>query len=164
MNEPVQQPEEGPDMPLPPAVYPLCIVGSALMLEKHFPIAMPEVLLPGMAFSEPASICTVLLAIAFMAWGIKTMRENKTTFLPHRVASRLIENGPFRFSRNPIYFGFTLLLLAVFLANANMWLLILLPLNVWLLHRYVVLPEELNLALCFGEQYTQYKNKVRRWL
>ena len=163
-NQQPQQPDEGPEMPLPPAIYPLCIAGSALMLEKHLPIALPETLLTSAEFSAPASYCTLLLALGFMAWTIQVMRAHNTTLLPHRIANTLIDSGPFRFSRNPIYLGFSLLLLAVFFSNGNLWLLILLPLNIGLLQHFVVLPEERNLSFLFDEDYKKYQNKVRRWL
>jgi protein-S-isoprenylcysteine O-methyltransferase Ste14 len=76
----------------------------------------------------------------------------------------LVTEGPFRYSRNPIYLALTLLYLGVaFLVNA--WWILLLVVPVLLVIRYgVIAREEVYLARKFGDAYRQYTTQVRRWL
>ena len=73
-------------------------------------------------------------------------------------------NGPYRFSRNPIYLGFTGILIGLPLALGTYWGLILSPLFVLLIGYLVIQHEESYLGRRFGEMYDTYKNQVRRWV
>ncbi len=79
-------------------------------------------------------------------------------------ASSLVTGGLFRFSRNPIYLGLLLILIgwAVTLEHsiAYIWL----PLFVFFINRYQIIPEEMALQRQFTKTYKNYQNKVRRWL
>jgi protein-S-isoprenylcysteine O-methyltransferase Ste14 len=104
----------------------------------------------------------VALAVA----GVITFRTAATTVdptHPERSVS-LVTRGPYRCSRNPMYLGMALLLAgwAAFLANAAS--LAGLPLFVAYLNRWQIEPEERALADKFGEEFENYRKRVRRWL
>lgn len=76
----------------------------------------------------------------------------------------LVMTGPYRFTRNPIYFSFAVIFAGCSLsANAPILALMIVPM-LWALHRFVVRPEEAHLEVAFGEDYRGYVGRVRRWL
>ena len=75
----------------------------------------------------------------------------------------LVFKGPFRFSRNPIYLSMVSLLLGVGIWTNSLWFIGLAALVVVLLFWGVISREERYLERMFGEEYLNYKRRVRRW-
>ncbi len=96
--------------------------------------------------------------------AVRLFRKHNTTIKPGETSSQLVVDGPFRFSRNPIYLGMVLLLsgFAVLFGSLTPWLV--LPVFVALIARNVIPVEEAILAETFGPQYQQYRSNVRRWI
>jgi len=98
--------------------------------------------------------------------GVRYFRRAKTTVNPMKPesASALVASGIYRYSRNPMYLGFLLMLLgwALWLSNASA--LLLLPAFVLYMNRFQICPEERALLSLFGPDYMQYRARVRRWL
>lgn len=102
--------------------------------------------------------------VAIAVWGALTFRRHHTSVLPFRAATALVQSGPYRFTRNPMYLGMTIAHLGGALALNAMWPIILLPMALVLLYRLVIRKEEAHLAEVFGEEYAGYRRRVRRWL
>lgn len=113
-----------------------------------------------------ATVGTALLAVglSLMAWGMITFRLARTAIVPMRGASRLVERGPYRFTRNPMYTGMTLAYLGVAAILNSAWPLLALPIVLALLVRLVIRREEAYLLDAFGAEYSAYRARVRRWL
>jgi len=98
--------------------------------------------------------------------GMIAFRRAKTTINPFKpaAASSLVSEGVYRYTRNPMYAGLLLTLIgwAAFLSNPLA--LLLLPLFVLYINRFQIDPEERVLSSLFGAEYSDYKNRVRRWL
>ncbi|HEX7719149.1 MAG TPA: isoprenylcysteine carboxylmethyltransferase family protein, partial [Woeseiaceae bacterium] len=73
-------------------------------------------------------------------------------------------DGPYRFTRNPMYLLMVLVCVAVAIILSNAWIVVLTPLCAWALYRFAILPEEAYLERKFGDGYRDYKRRVRRWL
>ena len=101
------------------------------------------------------------LALAFS--GIATFRRSKTSIAPNRDASRLVIAGPYRFTRNPMYSGLTMQYLGLSLLLSTAWAVLLLPLVLVVLYRFVIVREERYLTAAFGDQYREYQAQVGRW-
>jgi protein-S-isoprenylcysteine O-methyltransferase Ste14 len=102
-----------------------------------------------------------VVGAAIAGWGWLTFRRARTTTVPGQKPSLMVTWGPYRFSRNPMYVGLTLAYLGEAGLLQQLWPVILLPLTV----AYVVIPvEEGKLREVFGEEYTGYQARVRRWL
>jgi protein-S-isoprenylcysteine O-methyltransferase Ste14 len=97
-------------------------------------------------------------------WALWTIGANRTALLPGQSTTTLIESGPFKRSRNPLYVGLLVGSAGLSLVAASLWALVALPLEWALLHWGAVLPEERYLAAKFGDSYTEYTRRVRRWL
>jgi protein-S-isoprenylcysteine O-methyltransferase Ste14 len=84
--------------------------------------------------------------------------------IPVRPATALITEGPFRFTRNPLYLSLALLYLGIALGLGVLWPIVLLPALMLLVQQLVVLREEAYLESRFGDAYRTYRKRVRRWL
>ena len=104
------------------------------------------------------------LGIAIMGWGLLTFVRHRTAIIPHRPATRLVDTGPYRYSRNPMYVGMTTAYLGGVLVTNMFWPLLLLPLVLLGLTRAVIRREERYLADAFGAEYDAYRARTRRWL
>ncbi len=76
----------------------------------------------------------------------------------------LVENGPYAFSRNPMYVGWALIYLAALLFSRSLWILLLFPVVLLVTHVWAVLPEERALEARFGPLYDAYRERVPRYL
>ena len=123
----------------------------------------PIRLLPG-PWGGVVGAALIAVGVAIMPPVLLRFRRAGTAFNPHKPASALITDGPYRFSRNPAYIALTLWYLgAAFLLN-NGWVLLLVVPVLLVMDRRVIPAEERHLQAKFGEQYLRYKSHVRRWL
>jgi protein-S-isoprenylcysteine O-methyltransferase Ste14 len=106
----------------------------------------------------------LVLGMALATWGRATMRRGGTNIDPREPALALVTDGPFRFSRNPLYVAITLFYLGLTLIADALWPLLLLVPLLWVTHYGIVLREERYLENKFGETYLSYKRQVRRWI
>jgi protein-S-isoprenylcysteine O-methyltransferase Ste14 len=124
-------------------------------------------LVGGTASPLPLEVAGVLLGaagLALVGWGLVTFRRARTGIYPTQSASRVVDAGPYRFTRNPMYVGMTLLYVGLALAANTAWPFVLLPAVLWALHALVIRREERYLRAAFGEAYDAYCRRVRRWL
>jgi protein-S-isoprenylcysteine O-methyltransferase Ste14 len=117
----------------------------------------------------PAMLRYIGLAFAFVGFllGIGAFIEfmkARTTLDPHGAAKQLVTSGIYRFTRNPIYLGFLLVLVGLPLYFGLYWGIVLAPLYVFLMNRLVIQHEEAYLERKFGKMYMDYTSQVRRWL
>jgi protein-S-isoprenylcysteine O-methyltransferase Ste14 len=103
-------------------------------------------------------------AITLAIWAVATMQRTGQSPNPHSPTPSIIESGPYRISRNPMYLQLVLATLGLAILLGNLWLLILTPVCAWVLLHYAILPEEDYLQRKFGEPYLAYCRRVRRWL
>ena len=108
----------------------------------------------------------VILAagLTFMSWGLLTFAKARTGILPGRPAKQIVSHGPYRLSRNPMYTGMATAYIGGALILNSGWALILLPLVMLALYRFVIQPEEQYLSLAFPTEYGEYRRKVRRFI
>jgi len=156
MGDPVRRPAT---LVLPPLPYALALYASWHLDRNVWPAPLP--LGPSGAWLGWGLIWTGLL---LFAWTLFTFWRHRTTVNPYRPASCLVVEGPFRFSRNPIYVGDWLIYLGVTILLQTLWPIAFAPL-VWLIIRYgVIRHEERHLEAKFGQEFVAFKARVRRWL
>lgn len=88
----------------------------------------------------------------------------RTTLDPHGSVKTVVSTGIYRITRNPIYLGMVLMLVGFPLTFGNVWGIPLAPVFILLMNKLVIEHEEVYLAKKFGEGYTGYKSRVKRWL
>ncbi|HEV7308020.1 isoprenylcysteine carboxylmethyltransferase family protein [Ensifer sp.] len=143
----------------PPIAW-LAAVGGGLLLDGAYPLPF----LPGLLTGRLIGLAIFAAGLALMIWAATTFRRAGTEIQTTRPTSAIVEVGPYRFSRNPIYVAMLLGIFGLALAFNSLWLLFLL-MPFWLVIRYgVVAREEAYLERKFASEYLTYKARVRRWL
>jgi protein-S-isoprenylcysteine O-methyltransferase Ste14 len=142
---------------------PLLFLGS-LALGVLAQLALPLGFASGSGLRVGVGLALVAAGVAAIAWPIVWMRRTHQDPDPREPSPELILGGPFRFSRNPIYVGMTLIQAGAGVALGNAWLLLLLAPTLVVLRREVIAKEEAYLARKFGDAYLAYQRSVRRWL
>lgn len=131
----------------------------AILLQKILPIfVIPRL---------PAQILGAFLIVLNFGLGLPalwSMIQAKTSPNPHQATTSLVLLGVYQISRNPMYIGLTLVFSGLLTYFQISWGLLFVPLVVWFITIWVIIPEEKYLAAKFGEEYLGYKSKVRRWI
>jgi protein-S-isoprenylcysteine O-methyltransferase Ste14 len=106
------------------------------------------------------------MGITIILAAILSFRRLQTTINPLQPdkATSLVVSGIFRLSRNPMYLGMLLILIAVSLASGAVVGLFLLPAFIAYISFFQILPEEKAMRELFSDQYAEYCKKVRRWI
>src|SRR5262249_32918242 len=143
----------------PPIAWVVAVLaGFALnwLLPLPFvPAAVPAGWLGSMAFA---------LALALLAWAIVTITRAGSNVPTNLPTTTIVESGPYRFTRNPIYLGMFLGLIGLAIAFDNLWLLMMLVPFALVIRYGVVAREEAYLERNFCDVYRGYRSRVRRWL
>jgi protein-S-isoprenylcysteine O-methyltransferase Ste14 len=143
----------------PPLAWALAvIVGFALdwlMPLPFVPAGMPAGWLGGAVFAA---------ALALLAWAIATITGAGSNVPTNRPTMSIVETGPYRLTRNPIYLAMMLALVGLAIAFDNLWLLLTLVAFALVIRYGVVAREEAYLDRKFGEVYRGYRAHVRRWV
>ena len=143
---------------LPPLVY-----GAAFIVGLLLHLVLPLHVLPPTLARGIGVVC-VLVSLPLALATFRVLSRAHTPVDPLKPTTALVTEGPFRYSRNPIYVALTLLYVGVALL-VNVWWILLLVVPVLLVIRYgVIAREEAYLTRKFGEAYRQYTAQVRRWL
>ena len=146
----------------PPAV-PVLTILLGVTLQRLWPVKADL----GMDRSTRHWIGGLIVAGAFFglgAWSVILFRRSGQNENPWKPTPQIVERGPFRITRNPMYLQMIIICIGVAVILANPWILLLIPLAGWVLQRLAILPEEAYLERKFGDTYRAYKNRVRRWL
>ena len=127
---------------------------------------LPGDALPGLIAggARPTGFILVAAGIGFSLWGILTFFRAKTTIVPHRAVSSLVDRGPYRVTRNPMYVGLATAYVGLALFQNRLWPFAFLPLVLALLVIAVIRPEERYLEERFGDDYHAYRRRVRRFI
>jgi protein-S-isoprenylcysteine O-methyltransferase Ste14 len=138
--------------------------GLAVILGLALDWLMPLRFLPASLPARSIGALMFVLALALFAWAITTMTSAGSNVPTSRPTTVIVETGPYRFTRNPIYLGMFLALIGLAIAFDDLWLLILLVPFALAIRYGVVAREEAYLERKFGDVYRAYQARVRRWL
>ena len=146
---------------IPPPVYMLMMAGWMWSLDRYFPVYH--------WLDSPwnrVGLVIVGASILLDVWSLLLFFSVKTTPNPMNPDNtrHLVTTGLYRISRNPMYLGLLVMLTGWALYLGSVSPLSALPLFVWILTRQQIEPEEMILADKFGQQYEDYKRRVRRWI
>lgn len=133
-------------------------VGWALTASVGDPVPLPVT-----ASRNVALALTAAFAV-WNGWALWLMARHRTALLPGGATRRILDVGPFRWSRNPLYLGLIAFDVALALFWPSFWALILTPAGILALWWGAIVPEERYLAEKFGDEYRAYCARVRRWL
>ncbi len=142
----------------PPFVALFYIVVT-MVLQRFVPVS----------FTVPVYLRNVGLGLTFIGFMIGVgafieFRKARTTLDPHGSVKALVTGGIYRFTRNPIYLGFFLMVVGFPLSSGSFWGIVAAPFYATTMSRLVIEKEEAYLEKKFKEQYTGYRLRVRRWI
>ncbi|AQS37390.1 putative protein-S-isoprenylcysteine methyltransferase [Shewanella psychrophila] len=150
---------KGAGVRIPPPVvfifFMFCGLGVDLIypLDTHIPVVLAYL---GMAISIFGLVVLLYLATLF--------KRVKTNIEPWKPTSRIISTGIYAYSRNPIYLAFCTIPLGAGLFFSHIWLILsVLPACISIYY-LAIRPEEAYLTEKFGDEYLEYRRRVRRWL
>jgi protein-S-isoprenylcysteine O-methyltransferase Ste14 len=150
--------DETAGIPLPPPVIPFGIFLAGALVHWVAPIRRwPSDGTPWLGW--------ILVALGFIlaTWSVAALARAGTPVDPDHPVRALVVSGPYQYARNPIYTAFCLLYVGLAWA-LGMWVcLLLFPLVPIGLMSIVIRREETYLERRFGQQYIDYRSKVRRW-
>jgi protein-S-isoprenylcysteine O-methyltransferase Ste14 len=146
-------------------IPPLAVVGLAAGLGWITARSVPAL---NFEFSGRAELAATvgLLGVACSVLGVASFRLARTTVNPMTpdATTALVVFGIYRVTRNPMYLGFLLLLLAEMVWLANPVAFLVAPAFVLYLNRFQIAPEEIALRSRFGAEFNSYAAQVRRWI
>ena len=144
----------------PPVTYIPPLVAGLLLHFLWTPLRFFPEWWIGHAVGWPLVIAGVLLS----AWSIRTMFRASEPPDPYEPTGQIVATGPYTFSRNPIYLSFNPVYVGIAFVVNTVWPIIFLPFGIALLYYGVIAREESYLERVFGDEYRQYKARVRRWV
>jgi len=158
MNDMTARPNS---LPWPPIIY-FAAIAVSVFLNVCYPLPWFGQPLSGILF-----VLGWLMIAAFVALNhsaIRTMRRAGTTVRPDRGTDRLVTDGAFSFTRNPLYLAGTMALLGIGLVSGIVWFLLLAILASSAVQKLAIEREERHLQARFGQTYLDYAGRVRRWI
>jgi len=148
------------ELKIPPAAVFLICIGLIWATDSLLPLLF-DISVNGW----PVKLLLVLGTLTAVS-GVIQFAVQSTSVNPHNPdrASSLVSSGIYRVSRNPMYLGMLIILLAAVLKIGHPIGLVVLPLYVFYMNRFQIKPEEKAIEEKFGEEYRAYRKTVRRWI
>ena len=144
----------------PPLVF---LIGVLLGVTCEY-IVVPAPVPVARAISAIGGICVLMAGLGVVASARILFTRTGQSPVPWKPTPALILKGPYRFTRNPMYLGVTLVEVGLGLAVNNLWISLFAVPALLAVHVIAVLPEERYLSERFGESYKVYLTQVRRYL
>jgi protein-S-isoprenylcysteine O-methyltransferase Ste14 len=144
----------------PPVALALAFLGG-LCIDRFI---LPLPFLPGGWATGLVGLLLFLAGLALVIWALDTFRRAGTRVETHQPTTAIASDGPYRYSRNPIYAGMLVGLLGLSIGFNSLWILASLVPFYLVIRHGVVAREEAYLERKFGAEYLAYKGSVRRWL
>jgi protein-S-isoprenylcysteine O-methyltransferase Ste14 len=152
--------KDRPAIIAPPPLLGLACIAAGFIAARFKPLPF----FPGPPSVRVAiSVVLYLVPVVIVFIARRELIEHKEHPNPYKPTAAIVSSGIYRFSRNPIYVAFFIVVLATAVAANNAWLLIAIVVLFVLLQFGVVRAEERYLSGKFGEEYDAYRKTTRRW-
>ena len=158
MNDVTERPNS---LPWPPIIY-LAAIAISFLLGVFCPL--PWFAQPLSSILSAIGWLMIAAFVALIISAIRAMRRAGTTVRPDRGTDHLVTDGPFSFTRNPLYLAGTTLVLGIGLVSGIVWFLLLAVLAAFAVQKLAIEREERHLQARFGRTYVDYAERVRRWI
>ena len=149
------------ELKIPPVAL-VIIVASTMSLAATF-VPMFHYHLP---FQSLMTWAFGILGVIVCTLGVLEFKRARTTVNPTKPqsSSSLVRTGIYRYTRNPMYLGFLLILAGWATSTATILSFVGLSAFVLYMNRFQIEPEERALSAIFGDEFYEYRNNVRRWV
>ena len=153
--------KDGAKVRFPP---PLVFLGAIVLGVTVQYKAMPLSLMFARGLRLAAAVLILACGVSLVASARILFKRTGQNPIPWKPTPELILQGPYRFTRNPMYVGVTLFVIGLGLAVNNLWISLFAAPALLVVHVIAVLPEERYLAAKFGDSYRSFLAQVRRYL
>ena len=146
--------------PWTPLVYVLAVL-LALGLDRVDPLHIEG------GWRLPFEVTGAMVMAAglwLVVWGYAKLIRHRTALLSSSPTTHLVTTGPYRFTRNPVYLGYTMIMLGAGLYIGNIWMAIIAALTAALTHAWIIRSEEKHLLARFGFEFECYCRRTRTWI
>ena len=145
--------------------FPPYLLWSSLVISMGLELFIkPLPIFEGSVFQLLIGFLIVGLALVNFFYTYVTFSSNNEEIHPKTVTTQIFTGGTFKFSRNPVYLSFVMMLLGCGITFNSLWYIYFSIINIILLQYGIIVPEEKYLEKEFGKDYLDYKKSVRRWL
>jgi len=142
-----------------PPVYLLTSLILMFVLDRYLPVQ--KIITSPFNYS---GIFVGFCGLALAASGVISFKKAGTAIRPFESSTALVKDGLYRYTRNPMYLGMVILLIGVASYLGSLTPYVLIPVFFFIIQQCFIKHEELFLENIFGQEYLDYKTKVRRWL
>ena len=142
--------------------WPPIWMGMCIVLAHFLAILLPFVTI-GEYFPSWIWIAPLVVGFVYIILAEVYFLRSKTTVIPRRTPTVLLTSGPFKISRNPIYTGYALILLAAIIKIGSLASIVALPVFVWVIQRRFIAGEERQLREKFGEEARKWIENTAKW-
>ncbi len=155
--------EGGAAVKFPPPFMPLLTIVVGHLLGRFVPIFDQfDLATPGRYWV--GGLIAVAAVAIFIAWPFAQFKRSKQDPAPWTPTPEIVVEGPYKFTRNPMYVGLILFCFGIGIVLSDIWTLILTPVCAWMIYLIAIRQEEVYLQEKFGDSYRAYKKRVRRWI
>jgi len=148
-----------PSRKIIPPVYLLTSLFLMFVLDRYFPVQ--KIITSPFNYS---GIVVGICGLALAASGVISFKKAGTAIKPFESSTILVKDGVYRYTRNPMYLGMVILLIGVASYLGSLTPYVVIPVFFLIIQQCFVKHEEPFLENIFGQEYLDYKDKVRRWL
>jgi len=147
------------ELKIPPPLLMLIFATAMYVLDSLLPNSQAS-------FHIAFAIIPLIIGASFALSGIYSFRKVKTTVHPSKPerASSLVTSGVYKITRNPMYLGLFCVLMGWAIILGSIYTFIVPFIFVFYISHFQIMPEERALEGVFGDAFTAYKQKVRRWI
>jgi protein-S-isoprenylcysteine O-methyltransferase Ste14 len=143
---------------LPPVYFLGALLGMAAL---HFTLPSAKLIHP--PYSH-LGILFVGSGLWIAIWAARLFGRAGTPIKPFEQSTHLVTDGPYRFTRNPMYVGMVAVLIGVGFLFGTLGPFLLVPAFLYVIQRHFIRREEVLMETTFGEDYRRFKSEVRRWI
>ncbi len=143
---------------IPPVYFLITIVIMATF--DHF-VPIGNLLHPPVSYS---GVLLIAIGIIIVVWSAALFDKASTPIKPFEESTQLVTGGMYQATRNPMYLGMVLILVGIALLFGTISPFIPIPFFIYLIQTIFISNEEIVMERTFGDEYREYKERVRRWL
>jgi protein-S-isoprenylcysteine O-methyltransferase Ste14 len=153
--------KDSPGVFIPPPLIYVAVFLISMVIQQIVPLDRSFFY---SAIAANLGIVFILCALIFGVSAFIQFMRSKNTIVPIKSASSLETRGIYSVSRNPMYVSLFLLYAGIGIVKGNWWTLMLFPVLYIIVYVYIIKREESYLERAFGQDYVDYRKRVRRWI
>jgi len=159
MSDEARESQDNPGVIAPPPLIYAGALAAGVLANVLYPISfLPRGLARVLGWP------LIVGGLVIGSLGLREMKRAGTNVDPREPTTAIVTEGPYRFTRNPLYLCLTLVYAGISALANSLWAVLLLPGVLALIRRGVIEREERYLEGKFGGEYLDYKARVRRWI